>query len=246
MGNEMRIRVRLGLLATAIVLGISIIASSRPAAASSASSPTPQPDKSLDAVVVADHGMAVKCAPGPLACSQRWTSGAPVNLLFIAAKPGNMTKAPTGTVTFRADGKPIGAVPINSWVATFSTTDLQAGSHVVEAVYSGDATYPPLTTRVLALALRQSPATATVPVAPAPAPAAATAPSASAELLATASPAVPVAPALDAAPLTPEMQPAGASRPQAPLALEIAAVIALFLVSATMARCATSPRRSRG
>ena len=50
---------------------------------------------------------------------------------------------PTGTVTFSADGTPLGgAQPLNSnGIATFTTSTLSVGTHSITAVYSGDSNF---------------------------------------------------------------------------------------------------------
>jgi YVTN family beta-propeller protein len=66
--------------------------------------------------------------------------GEPVT--FTAQVVPNTTGAPTGTVTFYADGVAIGTVAINaSGVATLSISTLLAGTHAITAIYSGDANF---------------------------------------------------------------------------------------------------------
>lgn len=48
-------------------------------------------------------------------------------------------KVATGTVTLRDDGAPIGTAPLVAGEATFSTSSLAAGKHLVTAEYPGDA-----------------------------------------------------------------------------------------------------------
>jgi len=81
------------------------------------------------------------------------SSGSPVtrgtNVTFTAtasaAAPGAGT--PTGTVQFLVDGKNVGAptalTPIGR--ATYSTSTLTAGTHLVSAVYSGDGNFNTVT-----------------------------------------------------------------------------------------------------
>jgi hypothetical protein len=62
---------------------------------------------------------------------------------------------PTGTVTFRDGVTDLATVPLTGGSATFSTSALALGSHVIAVVYNGDATYltstsAPLTQDVLA------------------------------------------------------------------------------------------------
>ncbi|WP_205473314.1 Ig-like domain-containing protein [Nocardioides sp. SYSU D00038] len=60
-----------------------------------------------------------------------------------AVAPGS--GAPTGTVTFTADGEPIGAAPLQAGPggaqATLALSDLAPGSHQVRASYAGDSGY---------------------------------------------------------------------------------------------------------
>ncbi len=56
--------------------------------------------------------------------------------------PSSGTSVPTGTVSFMDGSTVLGSTPVNgSGVATFSTTSLAVGPHVINALYSGDATY---------------------------------------------------------------------------------------------------------
>jgi YVTN family beta-propeller protein len=66
--------------------------------------------------------------------------GEPVT--FTSQVVSNTVGTPTGTVTFYADGVAIGTVTINaSGVATISISTLSAGTHVITAIYSGDANF---------------------------------------------------------------------------------------------------------
>jgi len=47
----------------------------------------------------------------------------------------------TGTVTFQDGGTVLGSGTLNNGTATYSTSDLAAGSHFITAVYSGDANF---------------------------------------------------------------------------------------------------------
>jgi YVTN family beta-propeller protein len=61
---------------------------------------------------------------------------------FTAQVVPNTTGAPTGTVTFYADGVAVGTVTVNaSGVATISVSTLPAGTHAITAIYSGDANF---------------------------------------------------------------------------------------------------------
>jgi hypothetical protein len=48
---------------------------------------------------------------------------------------------PTGTVTFKSGATKLGTVPLTSNTASLSTSSLTAGTHVITAIYSGDATF---------------------------------------------------------------------------------------------------------
>jgi Fungalysin metallopeptidase (M36)/Bacterial Ig-like domain (group 3) len=70
------------------------------------------------------------------------TFGAPVTLTIgvAAAPPGSGTAS--GTVTVRDGTRTLGTVPLDgSAQARFTTAGLQAGSHVLTAVYGGDGNY---------------------------------------------------------------------------------------------------------
>src|SRR5205823_5238790 len=56
-----------------------------------------------------------------------------------AVAPG--TGTPSGTVSFRDSGTEIGTGPLSAGVATFSTSSLTAGSHIITAVYLGDGSF---------------------------------------------------------------------------------------------------------
>jgi hypothetical protein len=57
--------------------------------------------------------------------------------------------SPTGTVTLKSDGAALGTVALTGNTASVSTSALTAGTHVITAVYSGDATYNASTSPVL-------------------------------------------------------------------------------------------------
>ena len=61
-------------------------------------------------------------------------------VLFTATVTGT-GGPPTGTVTFRDGGSPIGSGTLAAGVATFSTTALSDGTHSITAFYSGDVTF---------------------------------------------------------------------------------------------------------
>lgn len=65
----------------------------------------------------------------------------PVELIasVVADAPGS--GAPTGTVTFLADGEPIGSAPLAGGQARLEVSDLAPGDYQVAAEYAGDADY---------------------------------------------------------------------------------------------------------
>jgi len=90
--------------------------------------------------------VAVAATPNPT------SPGVPVNLVATVAGA-----APTGTVSFSADGATLPCSPVTlivgatSSTATCTTTFTTAGAHPVTASYSGDANFPPSTSAVLAV-----------------------------------------------------------------------------------------------
>jgi Big-like domain-containing protein len=59
---------------------------------------------------------------------------------------GSVTAAPaagipTGTVTFNDGGTALGTVPLSNGLASFTTSSLTVGSHLITASYSGDASF---------------------------------------------------------------------------------------------------------
>ena len=52
---------------------------------------------------------------------------------------------PTGTITFMADSTIIGSSPINAGEGSLTTSGMQAGSHIISAIYSGDTVFNPNT-----------------------------------------------------------------------------------------------------
>lgn len=68
-------------------------------------------------------------------------SAAETSVTFTATVTGGNTM-PTGSVTFLADGAPLGSSVLNAaGVATFSLASLAPGTHSMVARYSGDSTY---------------------------------------------------------------------------------------------------------
>ena len=70
----------------------------------------------------------------------------------VVSPAGGVTAAPTGSVQFEVDGVDVGSPVTLSVVngvdeATFSTSSLAAGAHVMTAVYSGDTNFLPAARR---------------------------------------------------------------------------------------------------
>lgn len=55
----------------------------------------------------------------------------------------SVATAATGTYAFRRNGSVVAVVPIANGVASYTTSTLASGSHVINAAYSGDGTYRP-------------------------------------------------------------------------------------------------------
>lgn len=55
----------------------------------------------------------------------------------------SVATAATGTYAFRRNGSVLAVVPIANGVASYTTSSLASGSHVINATYSGDDTYRP-------------------------------------------------------------------------------------------------------
>jgi hypothetical protein len=65
------------------------------------------------------------------------------SVTFTATVTSSTTGTPTGTVMFLDTGVPIGTMTLNSSaVATFATSSLVVGPHMLSAQYSGDAKFP--------------------------------------------------------------------------------------------------------
>jgi hypothetical protein len=65
--------------------------------------------------------------------------------------------SPTGTVTFKSDGATLDTVAVTGNTASLSTSALTAGTHVITAIYSGDATYNASTSPVLKQVVSKAP-----------------------------------------------------------------------------------------
>ena len=64
-----------------------------------------------------------------------------------AAAPG--TGTPTGDVTFKDNGVPLGSGTLNAGVASFGTSSLAIGTHPISAVYGGAASFAGSTSNVV-------------------------------------------------------------------------------------------------
>ena len=67
------------------------------------------------------------------------TVGQAVTLTATVTTAAGSTGTPTGSVTFEEGTTVLGTTPLNDGVATFSIATLAVGSHIITAVYSGDA-----------------------------------------------------------------------------------------------------------
>jgi hypothetical protein len=72
------------------------------------------------------------------------------NAVTFTATIPSFAVPPTGTVTFYDGSTQIGTGTMNGGVATFTTTSLPNAIHNISAVYSGDSSYGPATSGVLA------------------------------------------------------------------------------------------------
>jgi hypothetical protein len=68
--------------------------------------------------------------------------------LTTTVSPASGSPAPTGSVSFFADGTLLGTVALSSGTATLTTSALAAGSHTIVAQYSGDSSNLPGTATV--------------------------------------------------------------------------------------------------
>ncbi|HEY2468940.1 MAG TPA: Ig-like domain repeat protein [Terracidiphilus sp.] len=64
--------------------------------------------------------------------------------------------APTGTVTFFANGTTLGTVPLNGGLASYSTSSLALGTALIAASYSGDQNYPSAASNILSISVISS------------------------------------------------------------------------------------------
>ncbi len=62
--------------------------------------------------------------------------------ITVAPKSSSLTTTPTGTLTIEVDGSTVtSSLGLSSGSASYTFSSATAGSHVIEATYSGDATY---------------------------------------------------------------------------------------------------------
>jgi len=79
---------------------------------------------------------ALTALPSPTPAGQTVTLKATITPTALYAS------APTGAVVFRDGSTDLGTIIVNGGIATFTTSTLPAGDHTMNAVYSGDTTYP--------------------------------------------------------------------------------------------------------
>ncbi len=60
--------------------------------------------------------------------------------------PGSGSQTPTGTLAFTVDGVTLAPIAMTNGAATYTTSNLTAGSHTIAAMYSGDATFASVST----------------------------------------------------------------------------------------------------
>jgi hypothetical protein len=78
----------------------------------------------------------------------------------IAVAPA--TGTPTGSVTFRDGTNTIGTGTLSSGIATFTTSSLAVGNHLIWAVYGGDSRFAGSTSAVLTQSVNKASSTTTV------------------------------------------------------------------------------------
>ncbi len=90
------------------------------------------------------------------------------SVTFTGAVNGLSTFPATGTVTFLDGTVSLGTGTLANGSATFTTSALSAGSHAITAAYSGDNSYPPITSAPLTqqVSAQASGVTLTVPLSP--------------------------------------------------------------------------------
>ncbi len=70
------------------------------------------------------------------------TYGQSVTFTATVKSAGGGIVASNGTITFLVDGTTLTRTLNGTGVATYITSTLYMGSHLIDAVYSGDANYP--------------------------------------------------------------------------------------------------------
>jgi autotransporter-associated beta strand protein len=86
--------------------------------------------------------------------------GQPVT--FTATVTSTLAGTPTGTVTFMDGTAVVGTGTVNGGVATFASSTLSAGLHLITAVYSGDSTFGPSTSTSVSQSVNRASTTTTV------------------------------------------------------------------------------------
>src|SRR6266851_960958 len=85
------------------------------------------------------------------------------SIMFTATvAPASGPGTPNGTVTFKDGSNTLGASPLASGAATYSTSNLAAGPHSITAVYEGDVTFGGSTSLVLAQTVNKAGTTTAV------------------------------------------------------------------------------------
>lgn len=81
----------------------------------------------------------------------------PVDLTILVVGT-SLATVPTGTISFTANGEPLGVVNLsNGGTATFTTTDLPRGADTIQATYSGDASFSPSSSNSVVMRLYGTP-----------------------------------------------------------------------------------------
>jgi len=99
--------------------------------------------------------------PNPSALGQAVTFAASVTAAPAAG-------IPTGTVTFNDGGTALGTVPLANGLASFTTSTLVVGSHLITASYSGDATFKPGASNLFTQTVQQGLSATTLTLSPNP------------------------------------------------------------------------------
>jgi large repetitive protein len=83
--------------------------------------------------------------PTTTALGSSTTSGANPQLNLVATVAGNVGPVPTGTVTFMNANATLGTATLDATGLAALDVNLPAGTYVIQAIYSGDATHAPST-----------------------------------------------------------------------------------------------------